>query len=77
MSNDVMATIDPCISSPLSSTRAATVELLTMIVDFNPQLFRDYLVKQFRVIPETRNVSLSCYIIVLAIILTFVGRFTD
>uniref|UniRef100_A0A915CWL2 Serine/threonine-protein phosphatase 4 regulatory subunit 3-like central domain-containing protein n=1 Tax=Ditylenchus dipsaci TaxID=166011 RepID=A0A915CWL2_9BILA len=55
MANDVLATIDPCITSTLSSTRAATVELLTMIVDFSPQIFRDYLVKQFRVIPETRN----------------------
>lgn len=58
MSNDVLATIDPCITSNLSSTRAATVELLAMIVDFNPQLFRDYLVKQFRTIPETKNVKI-------------------
>lgn len=57
MTNDVLSTIDPCISSSLSTTRAATVELLTMIVDFNPQLFRDFLLKQFRVIPESRNVS--------------------
>lgn len=57
MTNDVLSTIDPCISSSLSTTRAATVELLTMIVDFNPQLFRDFLLKQFRVISESRNVS--------------------
>ncbi|KAI1719250.1 component of IIS longevity pathway SMK-1 domain-containing protein [Ditylenchus destructor] len=55
MANDVLATIDPCITSSLSSTRAATVELLSMIVDFNPQLFRDYLLKQFRTIPESKN----------------------
>lgn len=52
--NNVLGTIDPCISSSLATTRTATVELLTIIVDFNPQLFRDYLMKQSR--QEGRNV---------------------
>jgi len=56
MQNDVLGIIDPCISCSLASMRAATVELLTMIVDFNPQIFREHLVKQFRTIPETKNV---------------------
>ncbi|KAL3068072.1 hypothetical protein niasHT_038062 [Heterodera trifolii] len=54
--NNVLGTIDPCISSPLPSTRTATVELLTIVVDFNPQLFRDFLMKQSR--QEGRNDSL-------------------
>lgn len=58
MANDVLGIIDPCISSPLASTRTATVELLSIIVDFNPQIFRDFLVKQFRLIPESKNVIL-------------------
>uniref|UniRef100_A0A183CPF8 SMK-1 domain-containing protein n=1 Tax=Globodera pallida TaxID=36090 RepID=A0A183CPF8_GLOPA len=51
--NNVLGTIDPCISSSLPTTRTATVELLTIVVDFNPQLFRDFLMKQSR--QEGRN----------------------
>uniref|UniRef100_A0A914HJF2 Serine/threonine-protein phosphatase 4 regulatory subunit 3-like central domain-containing protein n=1 Tax=Globodera rostochiensis TaxID=31243 RepID=A0A914HJF2_GLORO len=54
--NNVLGTIDPCISSSLPTTRTATVELLTIVVDFNPQLFRDFLMKQSR--QEGRNDSL-------------------
>lgn len=75
MANDVLATIDPCITSSLSSTRAATVELLSMIVDFNAQLFRDYLLKQFRTIPESRNVSGFC--LRYFFICTTLGRFAN
>ena len=57
MANDVLSTIDPCISSPLKATRAATVEMLQMIVDFNPHIFREYLIKQARTIPDSKNVS--------------------
>jgi hypothetical protein len=58
MDNDVLNTIDPCISSTLATTRTATVELLTIIVDFNPQIFREFLLKQSRRIPETKNVNI-------------------
>lgn len=37
--------------------RAATVELLTIIVDFNPQIFREHLIKQYRTISESQNVK--------------------
>ncbi len=57
MANDVLGIIEPCITSKLPATRTATVELLTMIVDFNPQIFRDYLIKQARTVPENKNVS--------------------
>ena len=56
MANNVLEIIDPCISSPLASTRTATVELLSIIVDFNAQIFRDFLVRQFRIVPESKNV---------------------
>ncbi|KAL7073391.1 hypothetical protein ACQ4LE_007251 [Meloidogyne hapla] len=58
MANNVLEIIDPCISSPLASTRTATVELLSIIVDFNAQIFRDFLVRQFRIVPEAKNNSL-------------------
>uniref|UniRef100_A0A914LK23 Serine/threonine-protein phosphatase 4 regulatory subunit 3-like central domain-containing protein n=1 Tax=Meloidogyne incognita TaxID=6306 RepID=A0A914LK23_MELIC len=58
MANNVLEIIDPCISSPLASTRTATVELLSIIVDFNAQIFRDFLVRQFRIVPESKNSSL-------------------
>jgi hypothetical protein len=56
LQNDVLGIIDPCISSVLPSMRAVTVELLTLIIDFNQQIFREYLIKQFRQVPETKNV---------------------
>ena len=58
----MLSTIDPCISSTLASTRSATVELLTIIVDFNPQIFRDFLVKQFPLIPESKNVKIQFFL---------------
>jgi protein phosphatase-4 regulatory subunit 3 len=58
MANDVLGIIEPCITSKLPATRTATVELLTMIVDFNPQIFRDYLIKQARTVPENKNEDL-------------------
>lgn len=57
MANDVLSTIDPCISSPLKATRAATVEMLSMIVDFNPHIFREFLLKQARTVADARNVG--------------------
>lgn len=71
MDNDVLNTIDPCISSPLATTRTATVELLTIIVDFNPQIFREFLVKQFRRIPESKNVFLNLILINISIPVNF------
>lgn len=57
MQNDVLAAIEPCITSKDVQTRATTVEMFVMIVEFNPQAARDYLLQQGRGFGETKNVS--------------------
>ncbi|VDM24038.1 unnamed protein product [Toxocara canis] len=58
MQNDVLATIEPCIMSKDPQTMATTVEMFVMIVEFNPQTARDYLLQQGRNLSEAKNVRL-------------------
>ncbi|CAD6197065.1 unnamed protein product [Caenorhabditis auriculariae] len=44
--NDVLGTIEPCLKSPDVETRAAMVGMLSLLVEHNPQLVRDYMIKQ-------------------------------
>lgn len=62
MQNDVLAAIEPCITSKDVQTRATTVEMFVMIVEFNPQTARDYLLQQGRGFGEAKNVSFLLYI---------------
>ncbi|EJD76774.1 CBR-SMK-1 protein [Loa loa] len=55
MQNDVLAAIEPCITSKDVQTRATTVEMFVMIVEFNPQTARDYLLQQGRGFGEAKN----------------------
>ncbi|MFH4979414.1 hypothetical protein AB6A40_006123 [Gnathostoma spinigerum] len=55
MQNDVLATIEPCIMSKDVQTRASTVELFVMMVEFNPQTVRDFLLQQGRTLSESKN----------------------
>uniref|UniRef100_A0A915PJI6 Serine/threonine-protein phosphatase 4 regulatory subunit 3-like central domain-containing protein n=1 Tax=Setaria digitata TaxID=48799 RepID=A0A915PJI6_9BILA len=55
MQNDVLAAIEPCITSKDLQTRATTVEMFVMIVEFNPQTARDYLLQQGRGFGEAKN----------------------
>ncbi|MCP9264803.1 SMEK (Dictyostelium Suppressor of MEK null)-like [Dirofilaria immitis] len=55
MQNDVLAAIEPCITSKDVQTRATTVEMFVMIVEFNPQAARDYLLQQGRGFGEAKN----------------------
>ncbi|CAG9538457.1 unnamed protein product [Cercopithifilaria johnstoni] len=55
MQNDVLAAIEPCITSKDIQTRATTVEMFVMIVEFNPQTARDYLLQQGRGFGESKN----------------------
>lgn len=56
MSNDVLGTIEPCLRSPDAVTRTTTVDMLAMLVDFNPQQIREYLLKQAK---DKNDVSIS------------------
>uniref|UniRef100_A0A0M3ICN8 PP4R3 domain-containing protein n=1 Tax=Ascaris lumbricoides TaxID=6252 RepID=A0A0M3ICN8_ASCLU len=55
MQNDVLATIEPCIMSKDPQTMATTVEMFVMIVEFNPQIARDYLLQQGRNLSDAKN----------------------
>uniref|UniRef100_A0A914REF1 Serine/threonine-protein phosphatase 4 regulatory subunit 3-like central domain-containing protein n=1 Tax=Parascaris equorum TaxID=6256 RepID=A0A914REF1_PAREQ len=59
MQNDVLATIEPCIMSKDPQTMATTVEMFVMIVEFNPQIARDYLLQQGRNLSDAKNVRIS------------------
>ncbi|EJW78478.1 hypothetical protein WUBG_10613 [Wuchereria bancrofti] len=59
MQNDVLAAIEPCITSKDVQTRATTVEMFVMIVEFNPQTARDYLLQQGRGFGEAKNLLLN------------------
>lgn len=69
MQNDVLATIEPCIMSKDPQTMATTVEMFVMIVEFNPQIARDYLLQQGRNLSDAKNVctSFSYYFVILQI----------
>ena len=57
MQNDVLSTIEPCIESSDLQTRITIVEVFVMIVEFNPQAVRDYLLQQARNVSESKNVG--------------------
>ncbi|CAJ0946367.1 unnamed protein product, partial [Mesorhabditis belari] len=46
MQNDVLATIEPSILSPDIDTRITIIEVLVMLVEYNPQTVRDYVIRQ-------------------------------
>lgn len=59
MQNDLLAAIEPCILSEDPQTRATTVEVFVMIVEFSPQIARDYFFQQGRGLSESKNVRYS------------------
>ncbi len=46
MSHGVLSAVEECLLSKEQTTRAATIEVFAMIVDYSPQLARDYLLAQ-------------------------------
>ncbi|CAD5223716.1 unnamed protein product [Bursaphelenchus okinawaensis] len=54
LNQDMLSGIDLCISSPLPTTRVASIDVISMIVDYNPIFMRDFLYKQAKSIPEDR-----------------------
>lgn len=43
---DIMSIIEPCVRSPDAVTRNTIVDLVSLLVEHNPQLVRDFLLKQ-------------------------------
>uniref|UniRef100_A0A1I7XKX4 SMK-1 domain-containing protein n=1 Tax=Heterorhabditis bacteriophora TaxID=37862 RepID=A0A1I7XKX4_HETBA len=62
--NDVLGTIEPCIMSPDADTRVTIVDMLSLLVEHNPQLIRDYLLRQAK---EKSDVSIIFHSLKLAI----------
>uniref|UniRef100_A0A0N5AP18 SMK-1 domain-containing protein n=1 Tax=Syphacia muris TaxID=451379 RepID=A0A0N5AP18_9BILA len=58
MDNDLLEVIEPCLESDDLQTRVTIVEVFVMIVEFNPQAVRDYLLQQARNISESKNKNL-------------------
>lgn len=46
MQNDVLATIEPSIRSADIDTRVTIIEVLVMLVEYNPQTVREYVIRQ-------------------------------
>lgn len=57
LNHDMLSGIDLCISSGLPSTRNACIDIVSMIVDYNPIFMRDFLFKQAKSVPEENPVS--------------------
>lgn len=58
LTNDMLSAINLCISNGLRSTRNSAIEIISMIVDYNPVFMRDFLLRQSRGIAEDKPVSL-------------------
>jgi protein phosphatase-4 regulatory subunit 3 len=56
LNNDLLSAISLCISSGLASTRNSAIEIISMIVDYNPVFMRDFLLRQARSVPENKPV---------------------
>ncbi|CAD5232966.1 unnamed protein product [Bursaphelenchus xylophilus] len=54
LNQEMLAGIDLCISSPYPSTRVACIDVISMIIDYNPIFMRDFLFKQAKSIPEDK-----------------------
>lgn len=56
MQYDVLATIEPGITSKSSYIRATTVDMFAMIIEFNPQAVREYILAEGKNLSEAKNV---------------------
>jgi hypothetical protein len=56
LNNDMLSAINLCISNGLPSTRNSAIEIISMIVDYNPMFMRDFLLKQARTVSEDKPV---------------------
>jgi hypothetical protein len=57
LTNDMLSAVNLCISNGLPSTRNSAVEIVSMIVDYNPVFMRDFLLRQTRSVAEDKPVS--------------------
>jgi hypothetical protein len=57
----MLSAINLCISNGLPSTRNSAIEIVSMIVDYNPVFMRDFLLRQTRSVAEDKPVCLSTF----------------
>lgn len=57
LTNDMLSAINLCISNGLPSTKNSAIEIISLIVDYNPVFMRDFLLRQARNVPDDKPVK--------------------